>query len=89
MRSFFRHQRAKANIFGSKVSTWVGPPPSKSRTNELLRLQGELFADLHAGHVGLDRAEFATVIGRNFGLQVLHIEVGRAAEKVDPDDILA
>src|SRR5260370_13984284 len=29
---------AGAVIFGSKVSTWVGPPPSQSQTTEVLRV---------------------------------------------------
>src|SRR5260370_10590119 len=29
---------AGADILGSKVSTWVGPPPSQSQTTEVLRV---------------------------------------------------
>ena len=48
-------------------------------------LQREVFADLHAGNVGLDRLEFAAEFGRSVRLEVVHVHVRRAAGQVNHD----
>ena len=48
-------------------------------------LQGEVFADLDAGHVGGDRLELAAKLDGRFRLEVVHVHVRRAAAQVDHD----
>ena len=43
------------------------------------------FADLDAGDVGLDRAEFAAIFHRSIGLQIVHVHVGRPTGQIDHD----
>ena len=40
---------------------------------------------LHAGNVGVDRAEFATIFGRGVRLEIVHVHVRRAAGQIDHD----
>ena len=50
-----------------------------------LRLQGEVLADLHAGDIGRDRLEFAAILDRGIRLEVIHVDVRRAARQVNQD----
>src|SRR5262249_41308271 len=45
----------------------------------------EVFADLHACDVGVDRIEFAAELFRGIGLEVIHVHVGRTARQVNHD----
>jgi len=49
---------------------------------------GEELADFHAGHDGFDRVVFAADFGGGVGLEVPHVDVGRAARQKDVDDRL-
>ena len=49
------------------------------------RLQWEMLADLHAGHVGGDGFELAAEFFRRVGLEIIHVEVRRTARQVDHD----
>ena len=49
------------------------------------RLPREQFANLHAGHVGRDRAEFAAEFLGCVRLEVVHVDVRRAAGQVNQD----
>ena len=46
-----------------------------------LRLFGEQLADIEAGDVGLDWLELTAILGRGLRLEVVHIDVRRAARK--------
>ena len=52
----------------------------------ILACKRQQLADLHAGHVGLDRLEFATIFDRGVRLEVVHVHVTGAAVQVDHDD---
>ena len=48
----------------------------------------EQFANVDAGDVGVDRIELAADFARGVGLDVPHVQVGRAAGQIDVDDRL-
>ncbi len=52
-------------------------------------LQGEVLADLDAGHVGGDRLELAAELLGRVRLEIVHVHVRRAAAEVDHDGRLA
>ena len=48
-------------------------------------LARHVFANLHAGHVGLDRPKLAAILHGGVRLEVVHVHVRRAAGQVDHD----
>jgi hypothetical protein len=50
------------------------------------RVHRQIFGDVDAGDVRVDRVEFAAIFGRGVGLEVVHLHVRRPAGQPDEDD---
>src|SRR5579872_5251231 len=52
------------------------------------RLLGKQLANVEAGNIGFDRIKLAAILGGSVGLEVVHVDMARAARQVDHDDRL-